>query len=134
MSGTKKIAKTQMTVSKWPSGNPRLVMSPVSNRTLPRPLLSALPRAIASSRSARSTPSTCPFGPTRSAAGSAAAATDIEHVHAGHQPGELDRAPPGPLPEAERRGVEMVGGGVVGARRLQLYRVRLHERRTVRPA
>jgi hypothetical protein len=64
---------------------------------------------------------------------SAAAAADIEDVHARHQPGELDRAPPGPLPEAERRVVEMVGGGVVGARRLQFCRVRLHERRTVRP-
>ena len=59
----------------------------------------------------------------------AAAATDIEDVHAGLQPGEFDRAPPGSLPEAERRVVEMVGGGVVGGRRLQFSGVRLHARR-----
>src|SRR5439155_19850150 len=42
--------------------------------------------------------------------GSAGAATDIEDAHARHQPEPLDRAPPGALPETERRVVEMVGG------------------------
>jgi hypothetical protein len=71
ISGTKKIANTQTTASKYPSANGRAVMSAQRNSMLRSPRCSAFSRPRRSSPSARSTPITRPAGPTRSAAGSA---------------------------------------------------------------
>ena len=71
MSSTKKIPNTHTTASKRPSGYPSARMSATRNVTFSSPARHALPRALASSSPAMSTPITAPPGPTAPAAGSA---------------------------------------------------------------